>query len=288
MNDFVPEGRSREQPCALCAAEARSILECDAQVMLIRRGSGLVLMPRRHVARWRELSITEQTSLVTRIGPAQTLLERDEAFSQVAVVEVGGHVHLRITPPIGLPSLLPDAPHDRPLISGGADSLYAHLCPLIDQATAVDLSVSFLMASGVNLVLPHLRDLLDRGGRLRLLTGDYLDVTEPSALRMLADLDGESRLYVFQAEQIPFHPKAWMFRFSEGGGALILGSSNLSRSALTDGIEWNLRHVESVDPEPLLAARRAFDALLERPEVTEVTPAWIDAYESRRQVQRPP
>ncbi len=73
-----------------------------------------------------------------------------------------------------------------------------------------------------------------------------------------------------------------MFTFAGGGGALIVGSSNLSRSALTDGIEWNLRHVDPVDPAPLLAARAAFEALLARPEVTELTPAWINAYEARR------
>jgi superfamily II DNA or RNA helicase/HKD family nuclease len=182
---------------------------------------------------------------------------------------------------------LPGLPHDRPLISGGADALHAHLRPLIDRARAVDLSVSFLMTSGVRLVLPHLRDLLERGGQLRLLTGDYLGVTEPAALRLVADLDGDRQLHVFQAAQIPFHPKAWMFTFEGEGGALIVGSSNLSRSALTDGIEWNLRHVDPVDPTPLLAARAAFESLLARPEVTELTPAWIDAYEERRIAPRP-
>ena len=88
-------------------------------------------------------------------------------------------------------------PHDRPLISGGADALHAHLRPLIDRARVVDLSVSFLMTSGVRLVLPHLRDLLERGGKLRLLTGDYLGVTEPAALRLIADLEGARRLHVF-------------------------------------------------------------------------------------------
>jgi superfamily II DNA or RNA helicase/HKD family nuclease len=281
-----PEG-SGDAPCTICDAAANAIVECDAQVILIRHGVGLALAPRRHVARWRQLSAAEQAALAARIGPAQALLETADAAARVTLVETSGHVHLRLDPPLVAPGFLPGMPHDRPLISGGEDALHAHLCPLIDRARAVDLSVSFLMASGVRLVLPHLRDLLDRGGQLRLLTGDYLGVTEPAALRLIADLEGERRLHVFEAAQIPFHPKAWMFTFDGDGGALIVGSSNLSRSALTDGIEWNLRHVDPVDPAPLLAARAAFEALLARPEVTELTPVWIDAYEERRVAPRP-
>lgn len=287
MGGSGAEDWPQDGPCALCDVPASAIVECDAQIILIRQGAGLVLAPRRHVARWRDLSAPEQGALGARIGPAQTLLETTDATARVTLVEAGGHVHLRIDPPLAAPGPLPGMPHDRPLISGGEDALHAHLRPLIDRAQAVDLSVSFLMASGVRLVLPHLRDLLDRGGQLRLLTGDYLGVTEPAALRLIADLEGERRLHVFEAAQIPFHPKAWMFTFTADGGALIVGSSNLSRSALTDGIEWNLRHVDPIDPAPLLAARAAFEALLARPEVTELTPTWIDAYEDRRVAPRP-
>jgi superfamily II DNA or RNA helicase len=273
--------------CAFCDAAAEAIVDRDEHTVVIRMAAGLCLAPRRHVARWRDLSASEQAAIASRIGTAQTLLEAGDAMAPVTLVETGAHVHLRVDQPRApLPPLL-DLPHERPLISGGDDALHAHLRPLIDRASAVDLSVSFLMVSGVRLVLPHLQDLLARGGRLRLLTGDYLDVTEPAALRLIADLDGARRLHVFQAARIPFHPKAWMFSFAEGGGALIVGSSNLSRTALTGGIEWNLRHVDARDPAPLAAARAAFEALLARPEIADLTPAWIDAYEDRRIAPRP-
>lgn len=280
-------GRPNQGSCAICDTPAGAILECDALATLIRRGAGLCLAPRRHATRWRDLSPSEQAALATRIGPAQARLENADATASVTLVETDGHVHLRLDPPPAPAGPLPGQPHNRPLISGGEDALHAHLRPLIDRATAVDLSVSFLMVSGVRLLLPHLQDLLNRGGRLRLLTGDYLGVTEPVALRLVTDLEGDRSLYVFQAGRIPFHPKAWMFAFAQDGGALIVGSSNLSRSALTEGIEWNLRHVDPVDPAPLVAARAAFTALLARPEVTELTHSWIDAYEDRRIEPRP-
>jgi len=243
---------------------------------------GIILAPRRHVTRWRDLSEPEQAALVARITPTQALLEGDGGLAPVKLIETAEHFHIRLDVPITASSPIPGAPHDRPLISGGEDALHAHLRPLIDQAQSVDLAVSFLMTSGARLVLPHLRDLLERGGRLRLLTGDYLDVTEPTALRLMEDLDHDRRLHVFQAARIPFHPKAWMFSFADGAGAMIVGSSNLSRSALTDGVEWNLRHFDRSDAAPLIAAREAFEDLLVRPEVTELSGEWIDSYEARR------
>ncbi len=258
------------------------VVECDAQVILIRSGAGFVLAPRRHVKRWRDLTEEEQTALIARITAAQKLLETGEVLAPVSFVETEPHFHLRIEAPAVTATLIPDAPHESPLISGGEDALQAHLRPLIDRAQSVDLAVSFLMTSGAQLVLPHLRNLLERGGRLRLLTGDYLGVTEPAALRMMQDLEYDRHLYVFQADHIPFHPKAWMFSFADGTGALIVGSSNLSRSALTEGVEWNLRHFDRSDALPLRSARAAFEKLLARPEVVDLSPDWVDSYEARR------
>ena len=91
-----------------------------------------------------------------------------------------------------------------------------HLTPHIDEADRVDIAVSFVMESGVRLLRPHLQDLLDRGGALRLITGEYLDVTDPEALRRLMDLEGRAELKVFEAGVIGFHPKSWIFHFADG------------------------------------------------------------------------
>ncbi|WP_245965163.1 DUF3427 domain-containing protein [Paenirhodobacter hankyongi] len=274
--------------CPICDAPMRRVVACEAQSMVIQNGAGLLLAPRLHVARWRDLSPGDQAAVAARIGATQDLLASGEAVVPVTLIEGENHVHFRLDPPpCARPDPLPGLPHDRALISGSDDALHAHLRPLIDQSTAVDLSVSFLMTSGVRLVLPHLQDLLSRGGRLRVLTGDYLDVTEPAALRLLTDLTGARHLFVFRASRVPFHPKAWLFTFKDRSGALIVGSSNLSKSALTDGVEWNLRQFDRHDTAPLAAARAGFAALLNRPEVTDLTPDWIDAYEARRIAPRP-
>lgn len=187
---------------------------------------------------------------------------------------------------------LSDKGGDRPglLIAGERDSLLPHLIRHIDSANSVDLAVAFALDSGVNLIFPWLEDLLGRGGQLRLVVGDYLDVTEPSALRKLRDLDKESlagRLdaRVFETHGTSFHPKAWLFRATGSKGSTIVGSSNLSRSALTDGVEWNLHSAASGD---VLAVEAAFETLIADPRVVPLTDGWIDSYARRRRVTQLP
>ncbi len=59
-------------------------------------------------------------------------------------------------------------------------------------ATQVDIAVAFLSASGVVLLFEQLRDVMKRGRRVRILTGDDLDVTEPDALRPPRGMVGQS------------------------------------------------------------------------------------------------
>lgn len=136
------------QPCPCCEPPIDRVVECDAQSILIRNGTGLVLAPRRHVPRWRDLSELEQAALMASITPAQTLLEKDRGLASVAFVETEPHFHFRLQAAPVATSPIPGAPHNQPLISGGEDALHAHLRPLIDQAQSVDLAVSFLMTSG--------------------------------------------------------------------------------------------------------------------------------------------
>ena len=67
----------------------------------------------------------------------------------------------------------------RPAVIGGPDDpLLPHLVAHLDSARQADLLVSFVLESGVTALDDALRGFLLRGGRLRLLTGDYMGVTE--------------------------------------------------------------------------------------------------------------
>lgn len=177
-------------------------------------------------------------------------------------------------------------PHDTALISGGEDALLPHLRAHIDLASHVDIAVAFTMRSGLHLIDDHLMDLLDRRGRLRFLTGDYLDATEPEALRRLLDL-AEShpelvQLRVFEATTQGFHPKTYLFHARDAAGVALVGSSNLSKTGLTNGIEWNYRVVTGRDVSGFGQVLDAFELLFGHPSTRPLTREWVDRYEGRR------
>lgn len=119
------------------------------------------------------------------------------------------------------------------------------------QFDRIDIAVSFIKMSGLRLLMDALEDALARGAHLRILTTDYLGLTEAEALTRLRDLMDDypdtASVRVFQDPEVSFHPKAYLFYAAEGDAeAAFVGSSNLSKSALDGGIEWNLR-VGSID-----------------------------------------
>lgn len=133
------------------------------------------------------------------------------------------------------------------LITGGDDPFLPKLIDDINSAKAIYITVSFIRQSGFQLIFTALMDALERGVEMRILTGDYLNVTEPIALRhllLLQESGADVRIFETRGEQ-SFHMKAYIFTFlnSEGskGGRAYVGSSNISSSALNHGLEWNLR-----------------------------------------------
>ena len=119
--------------------------------------------------------------------------------------------------------------------------LYYQLKLSMQQAKRIDIIVSFLMESGVRMVLKDLKSALNRGASVRILTGNYLGITQPSALYLLKrELGNQVDLRFYHDKGRAFHPKSYIFHY-ENRSEIYIGSSNISRSALTSGIEWNYR-----------------------------------------------
>jgi superfamily II DNA or RNA helicase/diadenosine tetraphosphate (Ap4A) HIT family hydrolase len=181
----------------------------------------------------------------------------------------------------------PSAAAVRALIRGGQDDpLLPHLKSHLDAATFARFAVAFVLPSGLDLLDEHLRDLCEREGRFQFLTGDYQGVTDPDALERLLDIQSEYGdrvdLRVYSATDRSFHLKTYIFEGAAEGGVGFVGSSNLSRMALSKGIEWNYRVVPSRDAVGFEEVLRGFDALYADPSTVALDQAWVDAYRPRR------
>lgn len=127
--------------------------------------------------------------------------------------------------------------------------LYFQLLKSFQKAKSVDIIVSFLMESGVNMLIKHLGNALKRGAKIHILTGNYLGITQPSALYLIKrKLGDQIDLRFYNEKNRSFHPKSYIFHY-EDYSEIYIGSSNISRSALTSGIEWNYRFRSTTDPE---------------------------------------
>ncbi|MCG5526344.1 DUF3427 domain-containing protein [Ectothiorhodospira haloalkaliphila] len=181
----------------------------------------------------------------------------------------------------------------RQLITGGDDNPFLpHLCSSIHRADAIDMAVAFIKHTGLRLLLPDLQAALDREAagrrpaRIRILTSDYLDITDPQALRALMLLQEQgAQVRVYQSQGGSFHLKAYLFAGSQDSdaqwGCAFIGSSNISSQALQQGLEWNYR-INYPGDKGFLETRARFKALFSDPTTVPLSDEWIDAYDARR------
>jgi len=125
------------------------------------------------------------------------------------------------------------------VITNYQESLLSYLSDSFRRAEHVKIIVSFIMESGVRLILPELQKALERQVRVEILTSRYLNITEPSALYLLKDQLGQADIRIFESGSVAFHPKSYIFMGNEGGEVYV-GSSNLSRSALINGVNGTI------------------------------------------------
>ncbi|MFC5749521.1 DUF3427 domain-containing protein [Actinomadura rugatobispora] len=115
------------------------------------------------------------------------------------------------------------------------------------SADRVDLLCAFLKWHGLRLVEGALREFLARGGTLRVITTTYMGATELRAVERLVELGAEVAVS-YDTRRTRLHAKAWLFGRDSGLDTAYVGSSNLSRAAMLDGVEWNVRLARAEQP----------------------------------------
>ncbi len=127
----------------------------------------------------------------------------------------------------------------------------------IERSKSIYILTSFIMDSGVRLLGKSLYEAANRGAEIKILCGDYLFITQPKALQRLVTIHPRIEARLWQSKGKSFHPKAYLFESNEEG-VCIIGSSNLSASALMDGVEWNVKVKEGVNDSTLSMATEQF------------------------------
>jgi len=272
----------------------------------VTEGHALVVT-RRQVSDWWAATSEERSDLVALTGVVKEVIERShkpDGFNVgINVGEAAGqtvdHLHVHVIPRYagdaadprgGVRNVIPAKGNYLASSSAAAPPVVALFdgqdAPLMAELTRrlrdvrfdrVDLVVSFVKQSGLRLIDELLVDALGRGARVRILTTDYLGITENAALARLLDLSQDSlgalEVRVFHDDATSFHPKGYLFWSSEGdAAAALVGSSNLSWSGLVHGIEWNVGLDAAV---PML---RRFTQLWSDPRNIELTVDWLRNY----------
>ena len=122
----------------------------------------------------------------------------------------------------------------------GQPNIGSELRAELASADSVDLICAFVIWSGVRHLRDALGDVVRRGGRIRVITTTYMGATEKRAVDELVALGAEVRV-AFDARTTKLHAKAWLLERASGLTTAFVGSSNLSHTALFDGLEWNVR-----------------------------------------------
>ena len=122
------------------------------------------------------------------------------------------------------------------------------LSSIEDELLACDgfqISVAFITMGGITPLLQTLKELEKKGIKGEILTTNYLNFSEPRALEKINKLSNIAlKMYDVEASGDGFHTKGYIFRKDEIY-RIIIGSSNMTKTALTSNREWNTRVVST-------------------------------------------
>lgn len=148
------------------------------------------------------------------------------------------------------------------LFTGGSSaiSLGEEIRREIASADELYFIVSFLKLSGIRILLDDLKKFCSReGARLRIITTTYCGATDAKAIEQLVELPNTEIKISYHTDIERLHAKSYIFVRNSGMHTAYIGSSNLSKSAQTEGLEWNMRVTNYENPHIIKTALATFE-----------------------------
>lgn len=188
----------------------------------------------------------------TDTDAASTIVDGPRQLLTLARQEAPGVYTLRPLTPLSETSLITNSPED---VSLGAE-LRAELA----TADRIDLLCAFVKWYGIRVLEDSLHAARERGVPIRVITTTYIGATDRHALDRLVRDFGATVKVNYEIRSTRLHAKAWLFRRNTSFDTAYVGSSNLSKAALLDGLEWNVRLSSVATPAVLDKFEATFDA----------------------------
>ena len=129
----------------------------------------------------------------------------------------------------------------------------------IKSADRIDLICSFIKWSGLRLFKEQLKERIAKGVEVRVITTVYMGASDKRAIDELQEMGAKVKVS-YDTRRTRLHAKAWLFHRESGYSTAYVGSSNLSASAQTDGLEWNVRISKSETPHLIEKFEASFES----------------------------
>ena len=126
--------------------------------------------------------------------------------------------------------------------------------------------VSFIKWTGIRIFKKELESFTRSGKQLKIITTSYMGATDAKAVEFLASLPNTEVKLSYNTNRERLHAKSYLFMRNTGFHTGYIGSSNLSHSALTSGLEWNLKITSQEIPHIIEKSLSTFDTYWESPD----------------------
>lgn len=140
-------------------------------------------------------------------------------------------------------------------------SLDVELEKEIRSADRVYWIVSFIRWSGLRIFKDVLKEFTTQAGKeLKIITTSYMGATEHKAIEFLSSLPNTEIRISYNIKHERLHAKSYIFERNTGFDTAYIGSSNLSYSALTKGLEWNIKTTSRENKHIIQKAKGTFES----------------------------